>query len=104
MQEKESIIIYNVFSVRFENSVTRDNCWHHSASLMMPTSYHRDEIFNPHLTTIKDSYSVVYMYNHLLKQHVLICGFVSLCLDSDLACKGQPKHPPVVKGKLSFSM
>ena len=30
---------------------------HHSASLVMPNSYHRDVIFNPHLTTIKDSYN-----------------------------------------------
>ena len=28
-----------------------------SASLVMPNSYPRDGIFNPHLTTIKDSYS-----------------------------------------------
>ena len=29
---------------------------HHAASLVMPNSYPRDGIFNPHLTTIKDSY------------------------------------------------
>ena len=29
---------------------------HHSASLVMPNSYPRGGIFNPHLTTIKDSY------------------------------------------------
>ena len=29
---------------------------HHSASLMMPKSYPHDGIFNPYLTTIKDSY------------------------------------------------
>ena len=30
----------------------------HLASLMMPNSYPRDGIFSPHLTTIKDSYSL----------------------------------------------
>ena len=29
---------------------------HHSASLVMPNSYPRDGIFNPHITTIKESY------------------------------------------------
>ena len=32
---------------------------HHSASLVMPNSYPRDGIFNPNLTTIKDSYILV---------------------------------------------
>ena len=30
---------------------------HHSTSLVMSNSYPRDEIFNPHLTTITDSYN-----------------------------------------------
>ena len=55
MQEKESVMV-----VRFELKIpslgitTR----HHSASIVMPNSYPRDRIFNPNLTTIKDSYSL----------------------------------------------
>ena len=44
-------------SVQIENSVTLDNC---SASLVMPNSYPHDGIFNPHITTIKDSYILAY--------------------------------------------
>ena len=55
MQVKEFVVV-----VRFELKIPslgitvrhRD----HSASLVMPDSYPRDEIFNPNLTTIKDSY------------------------------------------------
>ena len=46
-------------SIRIENSVTRDNKPREakqSASLLMPNSYPRDGIFNPHIATIKDSY------------------------------------------------
>ena len=43
--------------VRIENSVTQVTVQHYSASLLMTNSYSRDGIFNPHLTTIKDSYS-----------------------------------------------
>ena len=46
---------YHGRSVRIENSVNRVTVWHHSASLVMPNSYLRDGIFNPHLTNIKDS-------------------------------------------------
>ena len=48
--------IHNGCSVRIENFVTRDNC---SASRGKPRDaeqLNRDGIFNPHLTTIKDSY------------------------------------------------
>ena len=44
MQEKESIMV-----VRCELKIL---------SLMMPNSYPRDGIFNPHLRTIKDFYSL----------------------------------------------
>ena len=33
---------------------------HHSASPVTPNSYPHDRIFNPHLTTIKDSYILYY--------------------------------------------
>ena len=48
--------IHNGFSVQIENSVTPVTVRHHSASLVKPNSYPRDEIFNQHLTTIKYSY------------------------------------------------
>ena len=53
MQEKESIMV-----VRYEFKIPSLGITvrHHSASLVMPNSYPRDEIFNPYLTTIKDSY------------------------------------------------
>ena len=76
--------IHNSCSVRMENSVTRDNCsasrGHNSCSVRMENSVTRDNcseslgkprdaeqiprggIFNPHLTTIKDSYIVAWFY------------------------------------------
>ena len=48
MQEKESIMV-----VRCEMKILSLRI---TASLMMPNSYPNDGIFNPHLTTIKDSY------------------------------------------------
>ena len=55
MQEKESIMV-----VRYELKILSlgITVGHHSASLVMPNSYPRNRIFNPHLTTIKDSYIV----------------------------------------------
>ena len=52
--------IHNASSVRIENSVTRVTIRHPSASLVKPNSYPRDGIFNQHLTTIKDSYSLTW--------------------------------------------
>ena len=48
--------IFNGCEVWIENSVTQVTAWHHSASLVILNSYPHDGIFNPHLTTIKDSY------------------------------------------------
>ena len=55
MQDKESIM-----AVRCELKIPslRITVWHHSASLVIPKSYPRDRLFNPHLTTIKDSYNL----------------------------------------------
>ena len=55
MQEKESIMV-----VRCELKILslRITVRHHSASLVMPNSYPRDENSNPHLRTIKDSYNL----------------------------------------------
>ena len=39
-----------------ENFVTRVTVRHHLASLVMPSSNPRDEIFNQYLSAIKDSY------------------------------------------------
>ena len=58
MQETESIMAVwcklKILSLRITVQL-------HSASLMMPNSYPRDGIFNPHLTTIKASYSLEYL-------------------------------------------
>ena len=53
MQEKESIM-----AVRCELKIPslEITVRHHSASFVMPNSYPRNRIFNPHLTTMKDSY------------------------------------------------
>ena len=50
--------IHNGSSVQIENRVTQVTNRHHSASFAMPNSYPRNGIFNPHLTTIKDSYTL----------------------------------------------
>ena len=52
MQEKESIM-----AVRYELKIPSLGITvrHHSASLVMPDSYSRDGILNPHLTAIKGS-------------------------------------------------
>ena len=48
---------------------------HHSASLVMPNIYPRDGIFNQHLTTIKDSCSLVLTgYENLTKQRTHPAG------------------------------
>ena len=66
MQEKESVMV-----VRCELKIPSLGITgrHHWASLVMPNSYPRDGIFNPHLTTTKDSYilkSVLRIY----KSHI----------------------------------
>ena len=55
MQEKESIM---VVQCELKIMSLRITIRHHLASLMMPNGYSHDGIFNPHLTTIKGSYSV----------------------------------------------
>ena len=56
MHEKESVI-----AVRCELKIPLLGITvrHHSANLVMPNSYPRDGIFNPHLTTMTDSYILV---------------------------------------------
>ena len=73
MQEKESIMLV----VRFEMKIQSLGITvrHHSASLVMPNIYPRDGIFNQHLTTIKDSYSLVLTgYENLTKQRTHPAG------------------------------
>ena len=48
---------------------------HHSASLMMPNSYRRDQIFNLHLTTIKDSYIVYFFIFESCHDKTCLWGF-----------------------------
>ena len=54
MQEKKSLIVVRCGLKVLSLGIS---VLPHSASLMMPNSYPRDGIFNPHLTTVKDSYN-----------------------------------------------
>ena len=54
MQENEPILVDRCELKTVSLGIT---VRHHSASLVMPNSYPRDVIFNPHLTTIKDYYN-----------------------------------------------
>ena len=66
MQEKESVtVVWCELKIPVLGITVR----HHLASLVMPNSYPRDGIFNPHLTTIKVSYS-----------HALSNACFALCL------------------------
>ena len=56
MQEKESIMVVRCKLKIPSLGITAQ---YHSASLVMPSSYPRDRIFNPHLTAIKDSYNLL---------------------------------------------
>ena len=69
MQEKESVVV-----VRFELKIPSLGIivLHHSSSLVMPNSYPRDGIFNPNLTTIKDSYMLSPVLNENLRQFYAI--------------------------------
>ena len=68
MQEKESIMTVQCkFKILSREITVR----HHEASLMMPNSYPCDRIFNPHLTTIKDSYILTVTVQHQKACHVM---------------------------------
>ena len=56
MQEKETIMVV-WRELKIPSLVI--TVLHHSASLVMPSSYPRDRIFNLHLTTSKDSYITI---------------------------------------------
>ena len=66
MQTNESIMCFFFFSFCCELKIPPLGITvrHPSTSLVMPNSYLHDEIFNPHLTTITDS------YNPLLELHL----------------------------------
>ena len=115
MQEKESIMV-----IRCELKIQslRITVRHHSVSLMMPNSYPRDGIFNPHLTTIiKDSYSPylsVEMFrnitvnlfiassNRLMKWAATRQNQQSECATSEDS--DQPGHPPILISVFAVSM
>ena len=65
---------HNGSSVQIENSVTLVTARHHSASFKMPNNYPRDGIFNQHLTTIKDSYSLT--HSRACRQDVFLTSVV----------------------------
>ena len=50
--------IYHDCLLWIEKSVPRDHCWHHSASLVMPNSDHRDIFFFSH-----QSWKILIIYN-----------------------------------------
>ena len=52
MQEKVSVMVARC---ELKIPLLGITVQHHPASLVMPNRYPRDGIFNPHLTTIKDS-------------------------------------------------
>ena len=62
MQEKESSALVRCDWKILSPGIT---VWHHSASLLMPNSYPHDGIFNPHLTTITDSYILSYKLDRI---------------------------------------
>ena len=67
MQENKSVMV-----VRFELKIPSLGITvrHHSASLVMPNSYPRDEIFSPNLTTMKDSYRQLYICECALMAYI----------------------------------
>ena len=64
-----TIGIFNCCEVPIENSVTRVTVRHHEAWRVMPNSYPSDGIFNLHLTTIKDSFSCIFVLRQLHLDH-----------------------------------
>ena len=70
MQEIESIMVRKLKIPSLGITVR-----HHSGSLVMPNSYPHDGIFNPHLTTITDSYNQVAgaKAKDLQENHLEIC-------------------------------
>ena len=57
---------------------------HHLASLVKPNSYHRDGIFNLHLSTIRDSYSPKLCGNEPCYKEVGFTSHKNHLLDSDI--------------------
>ena len=74
--------IHNGSSVQIENSVTRVTVRHHSASFVMPNSYLRDGIFNQRLTTIKDSYILLYLLDSFVKLCTVNANSLRSCCTS----------------------
>ena len=69
MQEKESIMVVRCgLKIPSPGIIVR----HHSTSLVMPNSYPRDGIFNPDLSTINDSYSLLPVKEGFKEPRVII--------------------------------
>ena len=73
MQEKEPLM---VVWCKFKVPSLRITVRHHSASLAMLNSYHRDRIFNPQLTAIKNSYNKENVYVRTFVTHEYEIFFV----------------------------
>ena len=81
--------------------------WHHSTSLVMPNNFPRDGIFNPHLTTIEDSYNLtialrIHKFMSLATRKPVLCcllsAFVVRCLgkiNTNLAVNTKSNHQVV---------
>ena len=67
--------IFDGCEVLTENSVTRVTVLHHSASLVTPSSYPSDGIFNLHQRTIMDSFSCILFLRQLHLEYVLFYQF-----------------------------
>ena len=70
---------------------------HQSASLMMPNSYPCDGIFNPHLTTIIDSYNLS-LGTHFHKFYP-VTAHISLCYKNTIS---HHSYASVVEYALNF--
>ena len=77
MQEKESIM-----AVRYELKIPSLGITvrHHSASLVMPDSYSRDGILNPHLTAIKGSYNACQVFPREAITRNVIISVLVICV------------------------
>ena len=91
MQEKEFLM-----AVRCELKIPSlgKTVQNHLASLVMTNSYPHDGIFNPHLTTIKDSYSQACNKNQFLSY---LCYFLiqDTLWDLKILVEGNRPRPKV---------
>ena len=88
--------IHNDCLVQIESPVTQDTVWHHSAKLGMLNSYRRDRIFNPQLTTIKNSYNkeMCNVWTFVTREYTNMRYLLSILLVSDCRFGVSPVNYP----------